>query len=139
MVNEFLTDHHFPLHDAAYSGNLSLLCSLIENGLSINQFDELGWTPLHAAAYAEHYHIVEFLLKNGADVNAHDERKIGETPLGEISSTCSYKMAELLVKAGADPCIPGWMGITALDRARKRKKPEGLKVCALLESCEKKA
>ena len=77
-------------------------------------------------------------LIGGADVNAHDKEKIGETPLGLVAANCSYKMAELFIAAGADPTIPGWMKITALDRAAKRKKEEGKKVYSLLLGVSRK-
>ena len=58
--------------------------------------------------------------------------KIGETPLGQVSPNCSYKMAKFLVDNGANPCIIGWMGLTSLDRAKQRKKEEGKMVYELL-------
>lgn len=58
--------------------------------------------------------------------------KIGETSLGEVAANCSYEMAELLIKSGGDPTIRGWMQITALDKARDRKKAEGKHVDELL-------
>ena len=42
-------------------------------------------------------------------------------------------VAKLLVDAGADPTITGWMQIAALDEAAQRKKLEGLRVHDLLE------
>jgi hypothetical protein len=69
---------------------------------------------------------------DGANVNAHDEAEIGETPPGAVAATCSYEKAELLPGAGADPTIPGWMPITALQRAKNRKSEEGRKVYELL-------
>ena len=81
-----------------------------------------------AAVASENFEMVEFLLTSGADPNCHDEARIGETPLGEVAAKCSLRMAETLVTAGADPTIPGWVGLTALDRAAKRKKPEGKEV-----------
>lgn len=72
------------------------------------------------------------------DVNAHEEEKIGETPLGQVAAQCSYEMAELLVNAGADPTIPGWMQVAALDHARNRKKEEGKRVYKLLHAIAKK-
>ncbi len=67
-------------------------------------------------------------------MNAHDERRIGETPLGNVAASCSYEMAKRLVDAGADPTIPGWMMLTALDRASTRKRPDGERVFKLLAS-----
>jgi len=61
-----------------------------------------------------------------------NEQQIGETPLGQVAASCTYEMAEFLVNNGANPCIPGWMQITALARAKERKKEEGKKVYSLL-------
>lgn len=54
---------------------------------------------------------VRYLIKAGADVKAHDEEKIGETPPGTVAANCSFAMAKVLVDAGADPTIPGFMCI----------------------------
>lgn len=132
MSNDFLdTDR---LHIAVENGDLDRVRELIEYGDNVNAFDDiLARTPLHYAAIGEHFAIATYLLEAGADVNAHKKDVIGETPLGEIAANCSVEMAQLLVDAGADPSIQGWMGISALDRAADRKKPEGRKVFELLE------
>ncbi|MCB1968593.1 MAG: hypothetical protein KDI64_21750, partial [Candidatus Accumulibacter sp.] len=78
------------------------------------------------------------LLSVGANVNAHDEEQIGETPLGDVVSDCSYEVAELLVGAGANPTIEGWMKITPLQRAKERKSKEGRRVYELLLKVAKK-
>ncbi len=98
---------------------------LLGGGSPVNAFDELGKTPLHYAVLGEHFAVVDYLLRHGADVNAHDERVIGDTPLGEAAGTCSLRMARLLVAAGADPTAQGWMRLSALDRAKQRRRSEG--------------
>lgn len=122
------------LHFAAQDGDVGKIQALLTAGYDINAFDELGKTPLHYAAEKEFVEVVRFLLEHGADVNAHCEPRIGNTPLAEITDTCSLQMAKLLIKAGADPRIPGWMQISALDRAKNRKHGEGPQVYALLAS-----
>ena len=83
--------------------------------------------------------MAKYLLSAGADVNANEEEKIGDTALAEVAENCSYEMAELLVKAGANPIIQGWMQTTALYNASKRKKEEGRRVYELLlETARKK-
>ena len=66
-------------------------------------------------------------------MNAHDEEKIGNTALhcAVFSGTCAA--VELLLKAGASPHIPGWMGITAFDKAEQRDDDEGRRILALLK------
>ena len=121
------------LRDAARNGDLGKVMKLLKDGYPINAFDDcLSWTPLHYAAKYEHLPVVRYLIKAGADINIREEEKIGDTVLASVAQTCSLEMATILVKAGADPTIPGWMGNTALDRSMRRKKPEGLQVHKLL-------
>ncbi len=128
-----------PLDVAADEGNLERVKELVEKDCDVNAFDELlSFTPLHYAVKREHFEVIKYLLSVGADVNAHDEERIGETPLGEVSATCSYEMAQLLVNAGPNPVIPGWMRLTALDRAKNRKREEGRRVYELLLAAARK-
>ena len=126
------------LHWAAQNGDLEKVRQLIMAGNPVNAFDDLSFTPLHYAVKGEHFEVAKYLLSVGAEVNAHEEEKIGNTPLGEIAEHCSLAMANLLIEAGADPTIPGWMQLTALHKAKARKKPEGKRVHDLLESVAKR-
>lgn len=122
----------WPLHHAARRGDIASIRSLVAEGADVNEFDDLGNTPLHYAAAEEHLETVELLLKSGADVNARHEPTAGNTPLRDVAATCSLQMAERLVNAGANPTIPGWMQITALDQAQKRKRGDGPAVYRVL-------
>jgi ankyrin repeat protein len=127
------------LHFAASDGDLDKVKDLVQKGFDVNAFDEiLSFTPLHYAIKGRHIEVAKYLISVGADVNAHHLEKIGETPLGEVAANCSYEIAELLVKAGANPTIPGWMKITALQRASERKKEEGKQVYKLLLEVSRK-
>jgi ankyrin repeat protein len=120
------------LHYAASNGDVSAVKTLLDQGRDLNAFDDVGFTPLHHAANNEHLEVVSLLLSAGADVNAHDEPHIGNNPIGEIAGKCSFEIAKILVDGGADPTIPGWMQLSALDRASERKGDEGQRVYALL-------
>lgn len=121
------------LHRAAEDGNLARVEELIRRKYPVNRFDDLGKTPFHYAVAGGHLAGVDRLIRAGADVNAHDERVIGNTPLADDAGDCSFEMAERLVAAGADPTIPGWMQLNALDHAADRKDAEGEKVLRLLK------
>jgi ankyrin repeat protein len=121
------------LHYAAQSGDIEECKRLLDEGHPPNVFDELGMTPLHYAVQSQHLEVMKLLIDSGANVNAHDERVIGNTPLGEVAGNCSFTIAKLLIDSGADPTIPGWMQLTALHKAKERKRPEGLRVRQLLE------
>jgi ankyrin repeat protein len=121
------------LHLAAVSGDLPRVRALLTAGWDINEFDEFGKTALHYAADEEHLDVVRHLLESGANVNAADARTIGNTPLANVAGSCSLELAQILIAAGADPTIRGWMGLDALYRAGKRVNDEGRRVYELLE------
>ena len=121
------------LHRAAVSGDVEAIRALLTEGCDINAFDsDLSWTPLHYAAIENRVDAMHCLLTAGADANANEADRIGNTPLGQIAGSCSFEIAELLIDAGADPSIPGWMKLTALDRSAGRVDPEGPRVHRLL-------
>lgn len=126
------------LHYAALAGDAPAVKAFLDKGCDLNAFDEFAFTPLHYAAWNEHIEIVRLLLSAGANVNAHDESHNGNNPIGEVAGKCSFEMAEILIAAGADPTIPGWMQLSALDRAEERKEEEGQRVHELLRKAASK-
>ena len=126
------------LHFAAQENDLGQARILIDKGFPINGFDDLGFTPLHYAAQNENLEMAKLLIESGAELNARDETQAGNTPLAEVAGTCSFEMAKLLIEAGANPTIPGWMQLTALNRAEKRQRGDGPRVYDLLLRASKK-
>ena len=128
-----ITFERCQLHFAAQDGDVDEASRLLAAGYKPNVFDDFGKTPVHYAAARGHLEVLRLLLASGADVNAHDEGVIGNTPLRDVADNCSFEVAKILVDAGADPTIPGWMQLTALDKSEEREEPEGLRVHQLLE------
>ena len=132
-VSEFNPDdYEHQLRFAAEIGDINRVRELIAEGVNLNSFDEIGMTALHYAAREEHFAIAKLPLGHGADVNARHEPTNSNTTLANVAETCSLEMAQLLVDAGADPRIRGWMGLDALDYARRRKSADGPAVYQLL-------
>jgi|CXWL01.1.fsa_nt_gi ankyrin repeat protein len=120
------------LRRAAEEGDLDETRRLLAGGADPNDFDEIGRTALHYATRHEHLAIVALLLAHGARVDARHESSLGNTPLRDIAATCSLALARVLVEAGANPTLPGWMQTTALDHSRKRLRGDGPAVHDLL-------
>jgi ankyrin repeat protein len=120
------------LHFAAGDGDLGRVEELLGEGYPVNAFDDMSWTPLHWAARRGRLAVVHRLIAAGADVNAREVERFGDTVLKHVAQTCSLELARILLDAGADPTIPGWMGLTALDKSANRRRFEGPDVHRLL-------
>ncbi|MBV8299865.1 MAG: ankyrin repeat domain-containing protein [Candidatus Eremiobacteraeota bacterium] len=114
------------LHFAADRGRADIIAVLLDGG-GASYIDSLGlgWTPLGMAARKGHGDAVRVLIASGADVDAHDAEHIGNTPLADAVQGRFPDIVDDLVSAGADPTIPGWMNLTALDRAKRRHEKGG--------------
>jgi ankyrin repeat protein len=123
------------LHVAAEMGFTSVLQRLLaaDGKPAINRFDYVARTPLTCAIQARQFAAAQTLISAGADVNAHDEERIGNTVLHYAAEDGDSEAVELLLRAGADPDIPGWMGITAIGKAERRNDDKGRQILALLK------
>jgi ankyrin repeat protein len=115
-------DGNTVLHYAATFGNPTVLQLLLGVGGTelLNRFDSCNLTPLTYACESGHTDAVRLLVEAGADPNAVNRSRIGNTPLREVVETATYDIIRCLIDAGADPVIPGWMQLTALDKAHER-------------------
>jgi ankyrin repeat protein len=109
------------LHIAADNGNAEMILILLDAG-GAAYLDSVGdgMTPLGMAVKKGHVRAVETLLSRGASVNARDEPNVGDPPLSDAVDNGDEEMVRLLLSAGADPDIPGWMTLSPLDRAQRR-------------------
>ena len=67
------------LRSAALNGDLQTVREVIEQGIEVDEGDELDRTALMLAAYNGHAEVVRELLSEGADVNKAN--KEGRTPI----------------------------------------------------------
>lgn len=128
------------LHAAVEGANLPMVNLLLDYDgvVALNWFDYVARTPLIVAVQVSSIQIARRLLEAGADVNAHDETRIGDTALHHAVEKGTLEMVELLLKAGANPTIKGWMWRTPLDEARGRKRGDGPRIYELLERAAKR-
>jgi len=90
------------LYTAAWNGRDEIVDFLIQNGEDVNNPYKEGWTPVHAAAINGHFDCIKLMvIKYKANVNPQ-ETKGGTTPLYHACNQGRYRIAELLIKQGAD-------------------------------------
>ena len=123
-----------PLLDAARSGDVAAVRSLLEDGgADPNVARGDGLTALHLAAQAGNVEIVDLLIGAGANIEANT--RIGDyTPLHVASARGHLSVARSLLDAGADPsAVTTSTGVTPLHLAAKGLGGQGT-VALLLES-----
>jgi len=123
------------LHVAAEAGFVDVMQRLMEadGRLALDRFDYISRTSLMCAAQNRDLSGARFLIGAGANVNANDEERIGDSALAVAVKNGNDEMAQLLLDAGGDPLLPGWMMITPLDRAKMLNEPERGRMVGLLE------
>jgi len=80
------------LHCVCLWGDVESAKTLIDAGINIHQFGDMGYTPLHIACMVGHFAVVELLVARGADLFAQSE---GYPPftvarLGGHDAICDY-------------------------------------------------
>jgi ankyrin repeat protein len=88
------------LMDAAASGQLDKIRSLLDKGVDVNGMDLHGRTPLMQAAVAGHAGTVRLLIQRGADVNRRNH--YGRTALMDAVQTGRLQVVRLLLENRSD-------------------------------------
>lgn len=100
------------LRNAAGSGDLNAVRSLLARGANVNAGDSLGDTALIDAAENGHLDVVKTLLADHADVRVHGNS--GATALDQAASTGHVGIVRELLRHGAPVDEPDGRGDTAL-------------------------
>ena len=116
-----------PIHDAAASGDVAAVMSLIKGGVSPNALNEAGETPLIVAARADQREVANVLIQLRADprLAAPD----GTTPLHAAALTDDANLIYVLTGAQPDVNARDAQGATPLMLAAEAGK--GAAVAAL--------
>jgi len=102
--------------NAALSGDLTTVQTLLTQGVNVNCSQQGGWTALMNATLQGHATVVDALIRAGADLNLKDNG--GFTALMYAASYRRYNIAESLVKAGANLDIADNAGRNILQYAQ---------------------
>ena len=113
-----------PLHAVGGAGGTKDMATLlIKNGAKIDIKNSAGFTPLMVAVQNLNLEVIKNLLDHEANPKSQD--KEGNTPLHHLvfskygNSSIKLKIAELLVKSGANIHSRNQGGMTALEIAKK--------------------
>ncbi|MBI3415627.1 MAG: ankyrin repeat domain-containing protein [Verrucomicrobia bacterium] len=90
-----------PLFYAVAFGRKDLVELLVAAGADVNARNDRDRTPIFLALEATRRPVLNWLLENKAEVNVVDDN--GWTPLHQAIRNESTELAEVLLKAGADP------------------------------------
>ena len=99
-----LREPSFPLHDAAWAGDVAEIRRLLAAGVDVNALDLDRKTPLHFAAADGHVEAIDALIEAGANVDARDDSGYGSgiTPLHVAVAHDHPGAITALIAVGAD-------------------------------------
>lgn len=120
-----------PLHCAASSGYVEI-CEFLLHCKSDTRFrDRDGKTPLDRAIEKRHQEVVDLILDYDPDVNSFSN---STSPLHVAAEYGDYSMVRLMIHKGVNIMFKDVRNRHAVDVARNRTDPDGIKIITLLES-----
>uniref|UniRef100_UPI00358E9C10 caskin-2-like isoform X2 n=1 Tax=Myxine glutinosa TaxID=7769 RepID=UPI00358E9C10 len=114
-VNYQDEDGFSALHHAALSGNVEVICLLLEAQANVDIKDNAGLRPLHYAAWQGKADPLRLLLRSGSSVNLQSAD--GQIPLHLAAQNGHFQASEILLQHQSNPCIMNNASKTPLDLA----------------------
>ncbi|CAB0027882.1 unnamed protein product [Trichogramma brassicae] len=140
---ELLLQRTTPVHHASLSGSIILVHApmvhelfKVYNRFDVNYMDKSGLTHFHVACELGFDDLVQEFLELGQDPNCPTSESVNP-PLHLALARYEFKVAELLLKSGADPNFANAEGLTPLHVICKRKWEED-QLEMLFEICDEK-
>lgn len=115
-----------PIFMAISNGSEDMLRMLIEQGASMDIYDDKGYAPIHRAVTGENYTasapypanaMIQVLLEYGADINQGTQKE-GMTPLMITAQEHKGNIMSFLIDSGANEELTDNNQRTALDYAK---------------------
>ena len=113
-------------HIAAEEGDVSLVESMLQEGVPVDCVDRDYPTALFHAAAFNRTDVIRFLLQKGADVNKRDN--IGNTPVHWAALYNSTEATAMLIEHGASINITNDEGEKPIDVARQFEKEAAVRM-----------
>ena len=113
-------------HIAAWEGDVSLVESMLQEGVPVDCVDRLDRTALIHAAYFNRTDVIRLLLQKGADVNKRDSD--GDTPVHWAAMENSTEAIAMLIEHGASINITNDEGNKPIDVARRFEKEAAVRM-----------
>ena len=104
-------------HAAAEEGDVSLVESMLQEGVPVDCVNRGGHTALFHATGFNRTDVIRLLLQKGADVNKRDCD--GDTPVHAAAWNNSTEAIAMLIEHGASINITNDKGEKPIDRARR--------------------
>lgn len=105
---------------AAFGTPESIRRLMLSNSVFIDEIIYMGETMLGVAVRYKNHPVIQYLINRGANVNAYDADKGGEPPVKVAFDGDDQLSIQVLMSAGADLNLPGWMGVSTSERMRAR-------------------
>ena len=116
----------YRFYDAAREGDVSLVESMLQEGVPIDCVDELDQTALFWAIVFNRTGVIRLLLQKGADVNKRDGA--GDTPVHLAAMENSTEAIAVLIEHGASINITDIRGDKPIDTARRYGKEAAVRM-----------